>query len=44
MPGRVEIEDMADALDVQPARGNVRGDEDVDRRRLEPVQFGKRRD
>jgi hypothetical protein len=30
MPGRVEVEHVADALDVEPARGDVGGHEDVD--------------
>src|SRR5258706_3328946 len=30
MPGRVEIEDVAHALDVEPARSDVRRDQDID--------------
>src|SRR3546814_19819014 len=41
MPGRVEIEDVADALDVEPARGDVGGDEDVDLTALEQIEFGE---
>src|SRR3546814_4905291 len=40
MPGRVEIEDVADALDVEPARRDVRRDENIDRPRLESVELG----
>ncbi len=39
MPGGVEIEDVADALDVEPARRDVAGNEDVDSARLEPIEF-----
>ncbi len=35
VPGRVEVEDVADDLVVQPARRDVRGDEDVDVAALE---------
>src|SRR3546814_10691487 len=41
MPGSVEIEDVADALDVEPARGDVGGDEDVDLTALEQIEFGE---
>src|SRR3546814_9004129 len=41
MPGRVEIEDVADALDVEPARGDVGGDKDVDLTALEQIEFGE---
>src|SRR3546814_9134928 len=37
---RIEVEDVADALDVEPARRNVGGDENIDVARLEPVEFG----
>src|SRR3546814_2527236 len=40
MPGRVEVEDVADALDVEATRRDVGGDENVDVPVLEPVQFG----
>ena len=40
MPRRVEVEDVADALDVEPARGDVGGDEDVDMPVLEQVELG----
>ena len=40
MPGRIEVEDVADALDVEPARRDVRRDEDVDVAVLEAVEFG----
>src|SRR3546814_13755935 len=40
MPGRVEVEDVADALDVEATRRDVGGDENVDIPVLEPVQFG----
>ena len=39
MPGRIVIEDVADALHVEPARGNVAGDEDIDLALLETIQF-----
>src|SRR5690606_41234811 len=41
MPGSVEVEDVADALDVEPARGHVGSDEDIDLPALEPIQLGK---
>src|SRR3546814_12254137 len=37
---RIEVEDVADALDVEPARRHVGGDENIDVARLEPVEFG----
>src|SRR5690606_28081511 len=40
MPRRVEVEHVADALDVEPACGDVRGDEDVDLAALEPLELG----
>ncbi len=35
--GNVVVDDVADALDVQPARGHVGGDQDVDIPALEPI-------
>ncbi len=39
VPGRVEVEDMGHALDIQPARRDVRGHQQVDRPRLESIQL-----
>ena len=39
MPGRVEIEDVADALDIKAARSHVRCDQDIDRTVAESLQF-----
>ena len=39
MPGHVVVEDVADALDVEAAGGDVGGDEDVDLVILEAVQL-----
>ncbi len=39
LPRHVIVEHVADALDVQPARGDVGGDQDVDVAGLEPLQL-----
>ncbi len=41
VPGHVEVEDVADALDIEPACGNVGGDEDVDVARLEAFELAQ---
>ena len=40
LPRNVEIDDVADALHVEAARGDVGGDEDGDLVLLEPVELG----
>src|SRR6185437_14816769 len=40
LPGDVEVDDVADAFDVEAARGDVGRDEDVDLVLLEPVELG----
>src|SRR5690606_18538865 len=39
VPGRVEVEHVTDALDVETARRDVRRHQDVDVARLTPVEF-----
>src|SRR3546814_16028503 len=41
MPRRVEVEDVADALHVEPARRDVGGDEDVDVALFEAAELGE---
>ena len=43
MPGHVEVEDVADVLDVEAAGGDVGSHEDVDLAVLEAVQFAEDR-
>ena len=43
MPGRVEVEDVADALDVEAARRDVRRDEDIDRSITESLKLRQAR-
>src|SRR5215210_5968897 len=40
LPRHVEVDDMADAFDVEAARGDVGSDEDVDFARLKAVELG----
>ena len=40
LPGNVEIDDVADAFDVEPAGRDIGRDEDVDLVLLEPVELG----
>ena len=40
LPRDVEVDHVADAFDVEPARGDVRSDKDVDVVVLEAVEFG----
>ena len=40
LPRHVEVDDVADAFDVEAARGDVGGDEDVDLVVLEAVELG----
>src|SRR5690348_4271307 len=40
LPGNVEVDDVADALHVQPTSSDVRGDEDVDLVILEALELG----
>ena len=41
MPGHVEIEDVADTLDIEPACRNVGSDKDVDITSLEAIEFAQ---
>ena len=40
LPGHVEVDDVADAFDVEAAGGDVGGDEDRDLAVLEPLELG----
>ena len=39
MPRGVVIEDVADALHIEPARGDIAGDQNIDSAGFEPLQF-----
>ncbi len=43
MPRRIEIEDVADTLDIQPARSDIGRYQDIHRSRPESFQFGNSR-